>query len=60
MQTGNHQTAWEVARNAYVTSGQAMGKSNKEINDAVFEELVSRSQNPRGSTFSIKDWPTRY
>ena len=46
MQTGNYQTAWETARNAYITSGQALGKSNRQINDAVFQDLLGRASNP--------------
>lgn len=46
LQTDNPQSAWEVARSAYVTSGQAMGKSNKEINDAVFDDLLKASKDP--------------
>ena len=54
MQTGNHQTAWEIARNAYITSGQAMGKSNRQINDAVFQDLVGRSQDPQALASVLK------
>jgi hypothetical protein len=54
MQTGNHQTAWETARNAYITSGQAMGKSNRQINDAVFQDLVSRAQDPQALASVLK------
>ena len=54
MQTGNHQAAWEAARNSYVTSGLGMGKSNKEINDAVFKDMLSRSSDPEALASVLK------
>lgn len=46
MQGDNHQIAWEVARSSYETSGLADGLSHRQINDAVFEDLVRRADNP--------------
>ena len=54
MQTGNFQTAWEVARNAYVTSGMGMGKSNKQINDVVFKDMLSRVADPESLAGILK------
>ena len=43
--TGNHQEAWKVVRNGYITSGLAFGKTAKQINDAAFDRLVKATPN---------------
>ena len=40
---GRTQAAWESARSAYISSGLAMGKTEKQINDAVFGDLLART-----------------
>ena len=46
MATGNHQEAYNVARNGYITSGQGFGKTNKQINDATFQSLLKAAPDP--------------